>query len=48
LRDDVGGISVDVDAAGDEGISRYADPEAEGMIEVCKTVIVSICAPVIC
>lgn len=46
LREDVGGMSVDDEAAAEAGISRYAEPEAEGMMEVCKTVIqlVSLCA----
>ena len=37
LREDVGGMSVEDDAADDDGISRYAEPEAEGMMEVCRT-----------
>lgn len=37
FREDVGGISVEDSVAEDEGISRYAEPEAEGMMDVCKT-----------
>ena len=39
LRDDVGGMSVEDETAVEEGISRYAEPEAEGIMDVCKTVI---------
>lgn len=37
LRADVGGISDEDEAVEEEGISRYAEPEAEGIMEVCKT-----------
>jgi hypothetical protein len=37
LRDEVGGMS-DFEFLGDaEGISKYAEPDAEGIIEVCRT-----------
>jgi hypothetical protein len=37
FREDVGGMSVEEAVAEDEGISRYAEPEAEGIMDVCKT-----------
>jgi hypothetical protein len=37
FREDVGWMSVEDAVAEDEGISRYAEPEAEGMMDVCKT-----------
>jgi len=37
LREDVGLISVEEETGVEEGISRYAEPEADGIIEVCKT-----------
>ncbi len=37
MSEDVGGMSVDDEVAEEEGISRYAEPEADGIIEVCKT-----------
>lgn len=39
LREDVGGISVEDEDGEVEGISRYAEPEAEGIMEVCRTVV---------
>lgn len=30
-------MSVEEAVAEDEGISRYAEPEAEGIMDVCKT-----------
>ena len=39
LREDVGGTSVEDEDAEEEGISRYAEPEAEGIMEVCKTMV---------
>ncbi len=38
LSDDVDGINVDLDKEEEGGISKYADPDAEGIIEVCRTV----------
>lgn len=38
LRAEVGGMSVEDEAGEEEGISRYAEPEAEGIIEVCRTI----------
>ena len=37
MREDVGAMSVEDEDEEVDGISRYADPEAEGIIEVCKT-----------
>ena len=34
LRDEVGGMRVDLIAGEEEGISRYAEPDAEGMMDV--------------
>jgi hypothetical protein len=39
LRAEVGAISVEDEAGEEDGISRYAEPEAEGMMEVCRTII---------
>jgi hypothetical protein len=39
LRDEVGGMRLDLVAAEEEGISRYAEPEAEGMMDVWRTVV---------
>lgn len=41
LRDDLGAISVEDEDGETEGISRYAEPEAEGIMEVCRTASVS-------
>lgn len=38
LRHEVGGIKVDFSGVGSvEGISRYAEPDAEGIMEVWRT-----------
>jgi hypothetical protein len=37
LSDEVGAMRVDCAGAEDNGISRYADPEAEGIMEVWRT-----------
>jgi hypothetical protein len=39
LSEDVGETRVEVGVAVEEGISRYADPEADGIIEVWRTVV---------
>jgi hypothetical protein len=41
LSVDVGDTSVEFGVAEEDGISRYADPEADGIIDVCKTVLQS-------
>lgn len=38
LRDEVGGMRVDLIAGEEQGISRYAEPDAEGMMDVWRTV----------
>ena len=38
LREDVGVISVEEEIGVEEGISRYAEPEADGIMEVCRTI----------
>jgi hypothetical protein len=40
LRDEVGGMRVDSVAGEEEGISRYAEPDAEGMMDVCRTIVI--------
>lgn len=37
LREEVGAISVEDEDEGADGISRYAEPDAEGIMEVCRT-----------
>lgn len=38
LSEEVGAIRVEFDGEEDAGISRYADPDADGIIEVWRTV----------
>lgn len=43
LRDDVGEMRVEVVDAEEDGISRYAEPDAEGIMDVCRTIKQSVC-----
>jgi hypothetical protein len=38
LRDDVGDMRVEEVGVEEDGISRYAEPEAEGIMDVWRTV----------
>lgn len=47
FREEVGGMSVEDAVAEDDGISRYAEPEAEGMMDVCKKILRSSFGPLV-
>lgn len=42
LSEDAGLMSVEDGTEEEEGISRYAEPEAEGMIAVCRSGAMSV------
>lgn len=43
LSEEVGAMSVDAEAGAEAGISRYAEPDADGTMEVWRTAQVSHC-----